>query len=391
MKSDFLANMSHEIRTPLNGVLGMVEVMAMGRLPDDQKGHLEVIRSSGQALLMVLNDILDFSKIEAGRLELVPAPFEIAEVTLAAQAVFAPLAIEKALTLQVSVTEAASGRRLGDAGRVRQILFNLISNAIKFTEGGGVSVRVDALHGGAGALYIEVADTGVGVPAELVERLFEKFVQGDSSATRRAGGTGLGLAICRELVTLMDGRIELSSAHGLGSVFKVWLPLPWIGAEESDAPADRRAEEAAQEPGDLSLLRVLAADDNAANRQVLSAMLEALGVRVQMVENGREAVDLWQAASPDLILMDIQMPVLDGVAAVAEIRAIEQARALAPTRIIALSANAMRHQVESYLAAGMDGHIAKPLQLEALLQALLEAAAAVRRPAASPRALGAAV
>jgi signal transduction histidine kinase/ActR/RegA family two-component response regulator len=381
MKSDFLANMSHEIRTPLNGVLGMATVMATRPLCDEQKQNLEVIRTSGEALLSVLNDVLDFSKIEAGRLELDPAPFEIADVVEAVQVVFGPLAAEKGLALEVSIAPAAAGRRLGDAARVRQVLFNMVSNAIKFTDCGSVRVRV-APQGDA--LCIEVEDTGAGIPPQMLERLFEKFVQGDSSATRRAGGTGLGLAICRELVELMGGQIELRSEVGRGSVFRLALPLPRVecrssGGAEAIAQHD-------QSPVHLRRLRVLAADDNPVNRLVLRAMLDALGVDVEIVENGAEAVERWDAAARDLILMDIQMPVLDGLAAAQEIRGIEWARGLPRTRIVALSANAMRHQVESYLAGGMDDHLAKPLQPAELMRVLVEAAAAALEPAAEPRA-----
>jgi len=377
LKSQFLANMSHEIRTPLNGVLGMAQVMAMDRLPRVQRERLKVIEESGGALLTVLNDILDLSKIEAGKLELEAESFDMNDLATSACAVFDAAAAAKAIDFSLEVSEAASGLWCGDSGRVRQVIGNLVSNALKFTADGHVRVRVDAGPAAASSrmLTIQVADSGIGIAADVLPKLFQKFVQADNSTTRRFGGAGLGLAICRNIVGLMGGTIEVESEIGAGTTFNVRMPLEWVGPSATPAVRNTEPDVEGGEDLDLSSLRVLAAEDNATNRQVLQAVLNALGVSPEFAEDGREAVNAWQSRHFDLVLMDIQMPVLDGVAATKEIRAIEARRRLVGTPIVALSANAMSHQVAEYLAAGMDAHLAKPIVLDLLYATLCEVAA----------------
>ncbi|HEX5263298.1 MAG TPA: ATP-binding protein [Phenylobacterium sp.] len=364
-KSTFLATMSHEIRTPLNGVLGMAQAMAGDELSDRQRDRLSVIHRSGEALLAILNDVLDLAKIEAGKLELEELEFELADVARGAYSAFTALANKKGLSFALDI-ERARGRYLGDPSRLRQILYNLISNALKFTEQG--EIRVTAVRDG-GILVISVADTGVGIAPESLPKLFAKFDQLDSSTTRRFGGTGLGLAICRELAQLMSGEIGVESKLGAGSKFTIRMPMPWLG-EEAGVSAAAGAPAQAPEIA----LRVLAAEDNAVNQLVLKTLLHQMGVDPHVVDNGQAALEAWEGGEWDVILMDIQMPVMDGLAATTKIRSAEQATGRARTPIVALTANAMSHQVDQYLAAGMDGHVAKPIQAAELFAALTRAA-----------------
>jgi signal transduction histidine kinase/ActR/RegA family two-component response regulator len=364
-KSTFLATMSHEIRTPLNGVLGMAQAMAGDELSARQRDRLGVVHQSGEALLAILNDVLDLSKIEAGKLELEQLEFELAEVARGAYSAFTALANKKGLSFALDI-ERARGRYLGDPTRLRQILYNLISNALKFTEQG--EIRVTAIREGE-MLEISVADTGVGIPPESLSKLFAKFDQLDSSTTRRFGGTGLGLAICRELAQLMTGEISVESELGLGSKFTLRVPLRWVGEERAAACV---VETPAGKPE--IALRVLAAEDNAVNQLVLKTLLHQMGVDPHVVDNGQQAVDAWENGEWDVILMDIQMPVMDGLTATALIRNREADTGRPRTPIVALTANAMSHQVDQYAAAGMDGHVAKPIQAAELFETLTRAA-----------------
>ncbi len=388
MKSQFLANMSHEIRTPLNGVLGMAQVMAMDSLSPPQQERLDVIRRSGESLLAILNDLLDLSKIEAGKLEFDEEPFDLAELASGAHAAFTSVAEAKGLGFSLQIADRARGVWNGDSVRVRQVLYNLISNALKFTTHGQVDVMIDAPEvDGARVLRTRVQDTGIGIAEENLETLFDKFVQADSSTTRRFGGTGLGLSICRELVSLMGGSIDVQSTPGKGTCFEVVLPLAWLSPESQLAspPAPTPTEQQQDAADSGPPLRVLAAEDNETNQTVLRTILETLGVELTVVDNGQQALDAWLGGGFDLILMDIQMPVMDGVAATRKIRAAESERGLKRTPIVALSANAMKHQVAEYLEAGMDAHLAKPIQIEklyAVLAAYAEEARAGDRAAA---------
>ncbi|UTP40943.1 ATP-binding protein [Phenylobacterium sp. LH3H17] len=360
-KSAFLATMSHEIRTPLNGVLGMAQAMAVDPLTPSQRERLGVIQQSGEALLAILNDILDLSKIEAGKLELEIVDFDLGDVARGAYSAFTAIANKKGLSFALDV-QAAQGRYRGDPSRLRQILNNLISNALKFTETG--EVRVTACHAD-GELSVSVRDTGPGIAPEGLARLFEKFDQLDSSTTRRFGGTGLGLAICRDLAALMGGQVSVESETGRGSRFELRIPLERLGDARAASPAPPSPEDHAAVD-----LRVLAAEDNAVNQLVLKTLLHQLGVSPHVVEDGQAAVAAWETGAWDLILMDVQMPVMDGIAATARIRQRERETGRARTPIIALTANAMAHQVEQYLAVGMDGHVAKPIEIAALYAAL---------------------
>jgi PAS domain S-box-containing protein len=367
-KSDFLATMSHEIRTPLNGVLGMAQAMAADELTPRQRGRLDVVRRSGETLLAILNDVLDLSKMEAGKLELESADFDLAEIATSAHAAFAAVAAKKRLEFDLIIEPAARATYRGDAVRVRQVLFNLISNAVKFTDAGAVRVR--ASFDGQD-LRLTVSDTGMGIDRDRIAMLFEKFVQVDTSTTRRFGGTGLGLAICQELVRRMGGAIEVDSVPGQGSNFTVRLPLPQV----AQAPATvQGAPPAPEQAPPAASLQVLAAEDNEVNRVVLLTLLLQFGLDPVIVEDGLQAVQAWEARDWDAILMDIQMPVLDGVSAVKLIRRREAARGRRRTPIIALTANALAHQAAEYRAVGMDAVVAKPIEIRKLLDALQLAA-----------------
>jgi signal transduction histidine kinase/CheY-like chemotaxis protein len=362
-KSTFLATMSHEIRTPLNGVLGMVQAISADTLSEPQRERLDIIRQSGESLLAILNDVLDISKIEAGKLELEEVEFELRELLLGAHSAFTAIANKRGLSFALRIEDSAQGWYRGDPTRLRQIVYNLISNALKFTASG--EVRVTAALDPDGALRVSVRDTGPGVQPEQMERLFDKFVQADASTTRRFGGTGLGLSICRELVALMGGDIEVQANHDIGATFTVRLPLARV-----DGPRTARGAEAVSNVDGPESLRVLAAEDNSVNQLVLKTLLLQVGISVTLVENGAEAVKAWEQSAWDLILMDVQMPEMDGPTATAAIRAREIAAGRKRTPILALTANVMSHQVESYLRVGMDGHVAKPIQLPSLLDAM---------------------
>jgi signal transduction histidine kinase/ActR/RegA family two-component response regulator len=364
-KSDFLATMSHEIRTPLNGVLGMAQAMAHDKLSAAQRDRLEVIRRSGETLLSLLNSVLDLSKIEAGKFELDNGEVDIEAVARAALDAFGGEAAAKGLGLVLSVAPEARGVYAGDPTRLSQVLCNLVSNAVKFTPEGAVTLSVSRDDG---LLTIAVMDTGIGISPEHRDALFEKFVQADSSVTRRFGGTGLGLAICRQLVDLMGGAIAVADREAGGTVFTVSLPLARlgeVGAPTSAAVAPKRQAEAPP-----STLRVLAAEDNEVNRLVLQTLLQQVGIDPTIVGDGMEALAAWHANDWDIILMDVQMPVLDGVSATQAIRAEEAETGRARTPIIALTANVMAHQVEAYRAAGVDDVVGKPLEISRLLEVI---------------------
>jgi len=366
-KSQFLANMSHEIRTPLNGVLAMAEVMDRGDLAAVQRERLAVVRQSGEQLLAVLNDVLDLSKIEAGKLELETNDFELEKIAQTVHDGFSAVAVSKSIDFVIEVEGAASGVWRGDGDRLRQILTNLVSNALKFTPAGSVKARFEAAD--AGGLRLSVADTGIGIPADKIPSLFEKFTQADSSTTRRYGGTGLGLAICRELAQLMKGSISVVSEEGKGSTFIAELPFERGGAVATpEAPAPENEVEG-------RAVKLLAAEDNLVNQKVLQAIVEPMDVELAIVGDGRSAVEAWRTGEYDLILMDIQMPIMDGIAAAKAIRAAERDSERPRTPILALTANALVHQIEEYLAAGMDGHVSKPIEIAKLYDALNRALA----------------
>ncbi len=358
-KSQFLANMSHEIRTPLNGVLGMAQVMEQSGLGSPHREHLKIIRDSGETLLAILNDVLDLSKIEAGRFELDDHVFDLAQTVAAACRPFALLAHQKDVEFVTEIAPDALGAWCGDSVRLRQVLSNLASNAVKFTAEGRIRLTVAATPEG---LAFTLTDTGIGIAPDRIAGLFEKFVQADSSTTRKFGGTGLGLAISRELVERMGGTLRMDSAKGKGSTFV--FRLPFVRADAADyldpAPGE----------GDIRSLRILAAEDNATNQFILRALLEPAGVDLHTVANGREALDAFHADDFDLILMDVQMPIMNGIEATRAIRERESTHSLSPTPILALSANVMSHQVAEYAQAGMDGVVAKPVDAGKLIEAI---------------------
>lgn len=362
-KTVFLATMSHEIRTPLNGVLGMVQVMELDALSEVQRDRLNVVREAGEALTAILNDVLDLSKIEAGRMELETIAFDLGDLLTASHQTFAMLAAEKGLAQTLRIDPAASGVYRGDPGRLRQVVHNLLSNAVKFTTRGAVTI--DATRVGS-RVRISVTDTGPGFADGQDEKLFGRFVQLDASTTRRHGGAGLGLAICRELTELMNGEISVKSEVSRGSTFTIDLPLEYLGP--SVVTAEREASSA---PSTCrSPLRILAAEDNQTNQIVLRAMLVQAGIEPLIVGDGAQAIDAWRTGNWDAILMDIHMPVMDGLKALAEIRRQETDTGRGRTPIIALTANAMSHQVAELLAAGMDDHVAKPINALQLFEAL---------------------
>ncbi len=366
-KSEFLANMSHEIRTPLNGVLGMVQVMDSEPLSPPQRQRLQVIKQSGEGLLAILNDVLDSAKIEAGRLEITEEDFDLAALSRATVALFEGAATTKGLTLRCDIEPSCAGLWRGDALRVRQTLSNLLGNAVKFTERGAIRLTVDPAPGG---VTLAVHDTGIGIEKGEIAGLFEKFAQADATDTRQYGGTGLGLSISKELVELMGGRIEVDSHKGEGSIFSVFLPIAKARGE-----AVTEAQESLEETvHPSSRLRILAAEDNLTNQVVLRSMLAPIDADVTIVSDGAEAVAAFGRERFDVILMDIQMPVMNGSDAAAAIRAQEVSENRPRTPIIALTANVMSHQVESYRAAGIDAAIAKPIEI-GKLYAALEAAA----------------
>ncbi|MGZ3402280.1 MAG: ATP-binding protein [Phenylobacterium sp.] len=361
-KSDFLAVISHEIRTPLNGVLGMAQAMALSPLSKLQRQRLQVISDSGSALLTIVDDLLDLSRIEAGGLQIVREDCDLTALVESVHTAYAAEAVAKGLSFILDLDPTAAGRFQADAGRVRQILGNLISNAIKFTHAGEVLVRL--LRTGEG-VRLEVHDTGIGIAPNRVAALFESFAKADSSLTRRYGGAGLGLAICRQLAQAMGGDVGVCSLPGRGSQFSVDLPM--IPSRTEASPA------AVEFVPDHGPLRVLAAEDNPVNQMVLKALLAQMGIDPLFVENGAEAVQAWEDADWDVILMDVQMPVMDGPAATRLIRVREAELGRAATPIIAVTANAMIHQVASYRAAGMNEVVSKPINAEALFAAILAA------------------
>jgi PAS domain S-box-containing protein len=361
-QSAFLANVSHEIRTPLHGILGMAQVMETESPTPLQRERLTIIRQSGETLMALLNDILDLSKIEAGRLELREGAFDLEAALSTACAPFTYLAAQRDLSLDIVIEPATCGAWVGDELRLRQVIANLVSNAVKFTQAGGVTIHAQARDEG---LCLAVSDTGVGIYPADVRTLFDKFSQGRTSGNG-VGGTGLGLAISQELVRLMGGVIKVRSVLGEGSTFEVIVPL-----ERAEGAVGKGVEKAYAQAGVATEpLRVLAAEDNATNQLILRSMLAPLYVELQVVGDGAQAVERFQIEPFDVVLMDIQMPNLNGVEATRRIRAWEAAQGRPCTPIIALSANVMAHQVEAYREAGMDDVVEKPIDLSRLYSVL---------------------
>ncbi len=371
-KSQFLARMSHEIRTPLNGVIASLSLISDAQVPPAVGGHLNAIRSSSEALLEIVNDILDHSKIEAGKIELENLPFSLDGLLDEVSAIMKPVAIRQGIRFDVS-RSPFPGCFVGDSLRLRQILLNLTSNAIKFTREGSVrvDVRFDSL---ATTLHISVEDTGIGIPPEVAATVFDSFTQADSSTTRRYGGTGLGLAITSGLLRLMGSQIQLHSVPGQGSVFSFALQLPLASTRPDGAAAAAASRaiaqaanmaEVANSPAAAAPLDILVAEDNTVNQAIARQLLQRLGHEVTLATNGAEAVQAASSRRFDLILMDCQMPEMDGLEATRNLRLSGNS-----IPIIALTANAFEEDQQRCLAAGMNGYLAKPITLNLLREAL---------------------
>ncbi|MEJ6000796.1 CHASE2 domain-containing protein [Paucibacter soli] len=361
-KTRVLAHVSHEIRTPMNAVLGMAEILARTELSAEQRRYVQVFQQAGQQLFELINDLLDNAKIEAGKLGLAPHAFELAELLGQQIELLRPRAEAQGLWLRLAITPEARGWVWGDAQRVAQILANLVGNAIKFTRQGGVEVH--AWRAADGRLALSVQDTGIGIAPEQHERIFQPYAQAHAETAREFGGTGLGLAITRSLVELMGGQISLSSTPGAGSRFELQLDLP-------PHPAPQHAAAPRHEPGQaLAPLRLLLCEDNEVNVLVISAMLQPLGHQIELASDGEQALRMLQQGRYDLVLMDLQMPALDGLEATRRWRACEAAEGRRRTPIIAFTANAFASDVALSLEAGCDAHLSKPIGRQALLQAL---------------------
>jgi len=373
-KTDFLAAMSHEIRTPMNAVLGAADLLGRTQLDEEQRPHVAMLGHAGAALMQVLNDVLDLSKIEAGKLAIDPANTDLTFLARRCSAVWSPRAEDKGLEFRLEMSERTPPFVVLDALRTGQIVFNLLSNAVKFTEAGHITLGIDAAPTEPGRcdLRLTVSDTGIGMSPEAQSRLFNAFEQADGSISRRFGGTGLGLAISQKLAAMMGGSITVGSSEGAGSTFTLIIPCEIGHVEEARAPG------AAEARVNMQGHRILVAEDNRANQRIIELFLKPIGAEVTIVGNGQEALDALAAARFDVVLMDMQMPVMDGLEATRRLRAGGGANASVP--VLALTANVMESHRQACEAAGMDGFIAKPIDARLLLTCVLGAVETAQGP-----------
>ncbi|VAW71164.1 BarA sensory histidine kinase (= VarS = GacS) [hydrothermal vent metagenome] len=375
-KSEFLANMSHEIRTPMNGILGTLQLLRGSKLDTEQSEYVSIAYNSGEALLCILNDILDFSKIEAGKLELEFIPFDLKNLIKELSVLLKQKADEKAVQLKLDLDADLPSIIKGDSVRIRQILMNLMTNAIKFTEKGAVTIKIRLLEKTEKSirLRMEVNDTGIGIPEMAQKKLFNSFTQADGTTTRKYGGTGLGLTIVRQLVTMMRGRLGIDSKEGEGSSFWVEISFETLSEHPGEGVLQDKIGskiESKIKPDENLQGHVLLVEDNPVNQIVATKMLEKAGLTFEIANNGEEAMEaLKKSHEFNLVLMDCQMPVMDGYVATQTLREYEEEKKCTRLPVIAMTANAMEGDKEKCLAAGMDDYVAKPVRQQALKEAL---------------------